>query len=208
MKQIAHRSPWRSTSPPSLSPLQKAWLMRPGALTMGLRQLGRLELRVLREFSTGATLDEAKDMHLRVRSPVWIREVAMRINGIDCVVARSLTPLRASHSVWQAMRTLRSRPLMDILYQDRAIKRTGFNVARVTRLLPMMQPISQLKKNSTQGLLARRSVFWRAQAPLMVAECFLPAFWDIAFKNQPPGRPCGCRSQQHSHLRSPLTVAR
>ena len=28
-------------------------------------------------------------------------------------------------------------------------------------------------------LLARRSVFMRHQRPLVVAECFLPAFWEL-----------------------------
>ena len=37
-------------------------------------------------------------------------------------------------------------------------------------------------------LLARRSVFWRQRQPLLVAECFLPAFWEIAMKHLTPAR--------------------
>ena len=40
---------WRRTPPPALSQTQKDWLMRPGALTSALRQVGKLELRVLTE---------------------------------------------------------------------------------------------------------------------------------------------------------------
>uniref|UniRef100_UPI0028AE0CA6 chorismate lyase n=1 Tax=Achromobacter insolitus TaxID=217204 RepID=UPI0028AE0CA6 len=33
---------------------------------------------------------------------------------------------------------------------------------------------------------ARRSVFWRQGQPLLVAECFLPAFWDLVAEQPVP----------------------
>ena len=172
------RNPWRHSPAPSLTPAQKSWLLRPGALTTGLRALGTLELRVLREFSAGLSADEARVLKLPLKTPVWIREIAMRIDGTDCVVARSLTTLGASHGVWQGMRRLRTRPLADILYHNSAIVRSDFEVARVARTMPMMSPVHAARAAQTADpLLARRSVFWRSGAPLMVAECFLPAFW-------------------------------
>lgn len=181
MKQIAQRSHWRKTPPSSLTQTQKAWLMRPGALTTGLRKLGRLELRVLTEFSGGLSTDESSALGLQTRTPVWIREIAMSINGTDCIVARSLTLLRASHGVWQGMRTLRTRPLADILYQESGIIRSDFEVARVHRQMPITHPLRGMMIDAASGsLLARRSVFWRNRSPLLVAECFLPEFWHLA----------------------------
>ncbi len=158
--------------------------MRPGALTAGLRLLGTVELRVLREFSAGLTADEASGLKRPLHSPVWIREVAMRINGADCVVARSLTPLQASHGVWQGMRRLRTRPLADILYHEPSIVRSDFEVARLVRgcsTTPLMAPVAAVIQTggAHAALLARRSVFWRHHTPLLVAECFLPAFWQL-----------------------------
>ena len=175
---------WSLTPPASLQFRQKQWLMRPGPLTAGLRALGTLKLRVLREFSDGLTRDEARCLQKPVRSPVWVREVVMSIDGVDCVVARSLTPLGASHGVWQGMRRLRSRPLADILYHERSITRSAFQVARVKQPIPLHRTAQHvLRSNHSQNkpvaLLARRSVFWRESYPLLVAECFLPAFWLI-----------------------------
>ena len=178
--------------PSSLRRIQKQWLMRGGALTTGLRGIGSLTLHVIHEYASGLSFDEARCLKRPLKSPVWVREVVMRIDGIDCVVARSLTPLAASHGVWQSMRRLRSRPLADILYNQRSIVRSAFEVARLNRAIPLNKTanhILRLNKNAhpipgnptsraaNQTLLARRSVFWKNGEPLMVAECFLPEFW-------------------------------
>ena len=185
MMQNSSRSWWRPAPPPSLSPAQKQWLMRAGALTQGLRAIGRLDLRVLREFPAGLTADESAGLHRPERSAVWVREIAMRIDGLDVVVARSVAPLSSTHGVWQGVRKLRTRPLADILYHDPAIRRSDFEVARVHSLMPMLCPVRQVLPGAQRSsfapplLLARRSVFWRSGEPLMVAECFLPAFWSL-----------------------------
>jgi len=177
------RSGWRRAVPPSSSLRIRHWLLRPGALTAGLRRLGRMQLRVLREYAAGLSADEAPALGLAPRTPVWVREIVMSVDGVDCVAARSLTPLAASHGVWQGMRRLRTRPLADMLYHDRSILRTPFAVARVRPAMPLYDAVRLAGGPGwtfQRPLLARRSVFWRHGKPLLVAECFLPAFWPIA----------------------------
>ena len=168
---------WRNAPPPSLTSHQKYWLLCPGALTTGLRQLGQVRLRVLREYPQGAPDGEAHGMDLTARTPCWVREVCMAIDGVDCVVARSLTPLTASHGVWQGMRKLRTRPLADMLYNDPGIHRSAFVCNALTGAQAFAVTPMQVLEHQPHALLARRSVFWRQGQPLLVAECFLPAFW-------------------------------
>jgi len=173
---------WRSGAPLSATPLQKHWLQRPGALTHGLRSVGGLHLRVLREARTSASRDEASALGVTVGAPVWVREVLMSLDGTAVVAARSLARLAATHGVWQGMRRLRARPLADMLYHDRHITRSGFAAARLQRPLAFAATLRRINPASAaQGsrLLARRSVFWRDGQPLLVAECFLPAFWRL-----------------------------
>ncbi len=175
-------SHWKLKPEASLRRTQKQWLMRAGALTTGLRALGSLKLRVINEFACGLSPDESRCLKLPAYSPVWVREVVMSIDGTDCVVARSLAPLLASHGVWQGMRRLRSRPLADILYNQRAIVRSAFEVARLNHGIPLYKTALSIQRSGArlgahQTLLARRSVFWRYGSPLLVAECFLPEFW-------------------------------
>jgi chorismate--pyruvate lyase len=102
----------------------------------------------------------------------------MRLEGVDCIVARSLTPLRASHGVWQGIRRLRTRPLADMLYHDVSIQRSDFEVARLARRCALFQTVRRnLSTSAALPLLARRSVFWRHGQALLVSEAFLPAFW-------------------------------
>lgn len=168
---------WRDCTPPSLPSAQQHWLLRPGALTAGLRQLGSVQLRVLREYACGAPADEAHGMGLMRNTPVWVREVIMAIDDVDCVVARSLTPLSASHSVWQGMRRLRTRPLADMLYHDRSVTRSAFVCRQLDWAAAFYATALRAQRGADCRLWARRSVFWRATQPLLVAECFLPAFW-------------------------------
>ena len=178
--QQPHTDPrWNSRPPPALNATQKRWLMRTGALTSALRQIGTLELRVLTEQVRSLTREDSHLLGVPPRQPVWAREIVMRIDGIECIVARSLTPLRASHGVWQGIRRLRTRPLADMLYHDASIRRSDFEVARLMRRSALFQTVRRnLANEATLPLLARRSVFWRSGQPLLVSECFLPAFWE------------------------------
>lgn len=177
---------WRPHPAPSLPRSHRLWLSRPGALTAGLRQLGTVELSVLRECVEPAPAEEACALGIHPRAPIWVREILMRIDGVPCVAARSCTPLQHSRGIWQAMRRLKNRPLADMLYHDPTVTRSGFAVARldgrsglygvaVSTDSPRIEP----GRPGEIPLWARRSVFWRAGAGLVVAECFLADFWTL-----------------------------
>ena len=196
MKPAAHHPPlaagWLAAAPPVLPPALRHWLFRPGALTAGLRQVGHVRLRVLAEYADGAPRDEALAMGIAPGSPVWIREVLMSVNGVDSVPARSLTPLRASHGAWQGMRRLLTRPLADMLYHDSTVIRSPFACRRLASPVPFYATARDVlpadrREQDAGRVWARRSVFWRQGQPLLVAECFLPGFWEeIADQPVPP----------------------
>jgi len=169
---------WLAAPPPSLTPAQKYWLMRPGVLTAGLRKQGTVRLRVLNEYAQGASLDEARGLGIATASPVWVREILMSVDGVDSVVGRSLTPLAASHGVWKRMRRLSTRPLADMLFHDRTVERSAFACRRLSWPVPFHATVQDIQHEPIAALWARRSVFWRHKQPLLVAECFLPAFWN------------------------------
>lgn len=182
------QSGWQSAPPPSLTPHQKFWLFRPGALTGGLRRLGRVDLRVVREKVDALREDEAWMLARRARSPIWLREICMAIDGTDAVFARSFTPLPSSHALWQGMRRLRTRPLADMLYNNPQITRSKFFVCRLHRQHPLYRSMrAHLGERcpAPNAVVARCSVFWRLGQPLLVAEAFLPDFWAIAGAARP-----------------------
>ncbi len=176
-------SDWLTVPSPSFSQQQKYWLFRPGALTAGLRRLGDLQLRVVREQAQGLLASEAWMLQRAPRSPIWLREIVMSIDGTSSIFARSFTPLPASHGLWQGMRRLRTRPLADMLYHNPQITRSRFFVCRLSEQHPLYRSARRLLgKQCPQAhrMVARCSIFWRHGQPLLVAECFLPEFWSLA----------------------------
>jgi chorismate--pyruvate lyase len=170
---------WRVTPLPALSADQKDWLTRGGSLTAHLRTLGQVEVRVTREAVDIPWSDECAALGLAPRERAWVREIVLAVDGVPFVAAHSATPLAASHGVWQAMRRLRTRPLAELLYSDSGVARS----ALVSRRVSARHPLYALAERETAAsavphvFVARRSVFERAGAPLLVTECMLPALW-------------------------------
>jgi chorismate lyase len=177
---------WRVVPCPVLSDAQQDWLTRGGSLTAHLRTLGAVTVDVTREAVSLPWRDEARALGITPRTPVWLREVALKVEGTPFVVAHSIVPLAHSTGVWQSMRRLRTRPLAELLYSDSSVSRSVLASRRLTARHPLhrlAQRQSQQLQQSQQSrdvphaLVARRSVFERHGAPLMVTECMLDALW-------------------------------
>jgi chorismate--pyruvate lyase len=169
---------WRVAPLPGFSAAQKDWLTRGGSLTAHLRTLGAVAVRVTRESVALPWADEIAALGLAPRAPVWVREVVLSVDGVPFVAAHSVTPRAASVGVWQATRRLRTRPLAELLYSDSSVARSSL----VSRRVGARHPLYRLAAREVDGmpphaLVARRSVFERHGAPLMVTECMLPALW-------------------------------
>jgi chorismate--pyruvate lyase len=170
---------WCTTIRPSLDSFQKHWLTLGGSLTTHLRTLGVVDVRVTREVVGLPWSDERDALQLAPRERAWIREVVLAVDGVPCVAAHSVTPLEASLGVWQAMRRLRARPLGELLYGDASVSRSALSSRRINARHPLYGlGAAQVSGRLPYLFVARRSVFTRLQAPLMVTECMLPAFWE------------------------------
>jgi len=161
------------------------WLTRPGALTSGLREIGPLCLSINREYDDVLGEDEAALMGCRTGAAVWAREITIAVSGQPCMVARSVCLRADSTGTWQAIRDLGTQPLADILYHDPAVSRGPFFICLPVNPQPIFAAVSHALTQEaapaqmTENLKARSSVFWRAEHPLLVSECFLPAFWTL-----------------------------
>ncbi|GAB3625574.1 chorismate--pyruvate lyase [Pandoraea terrae] len=170
---------WQRNPAPALSRHQKDWLTRGGSLTRHLKTLGHVTLDVLAERVVPADPDQHACLGVPPRTPLWARDVLQSIDGVPMVVAHSVTPLRFSRSTWQAMRRLKTRPLADLLYFDRAVSRSIL-VSRALAPAHLLHRAARQQGHDPHlraRLWARRSVFLRHGAPLLVTEAFLPRFW-------------------------------
>ncbi len=196
---------WCATPRPGLAPAQKHWLTRGGSLTAHLAALGKVSVAVTREAVALPWADEPAALGVSPRTACWVREVVLSVDGEPCMAAHSLTPLGASRGVWQAIRRLRTRPLAELLYSDMQVGRSALVSRRViaghplhalaARALPADAPLPHV-------FLARRSVFERHQAPLMVTECMLPGLWRRVMGHPDSGASeAGGSPERRSHRR-------
>jgi chorismate lyase len=180
---------WRVAPHPSFTFDQKDWVTRGGSLTAHLRTLGIVTLRVTREAVAPAWADEHAALGVAPRERVWAREVVLQVNGVPFVAAHSIAPLAASRGVWQSMRRLSSRPLAELLYDDGTVSRSVLVSARLTARHPFFGLARrEIAGEAPHALVARRSVFVRRGAPLMVTEGMLPALWTHLAERARPQR--------------------
>jgi len=177
---LAGTHAWRERPLPTFTADQKDWLTRGGSLTAHLRELGDVTVHVTREAVGQPWRDEAAALDITPRTPVWVREVVLNVNRVPFVAAHSVVPLDVSSGVWQAMRRLRTRPLAELLYSDSSVWRSPLTSRRIDARDPLYRLAArQIPHEKPHAFVARRSVFVRLGAPLMVSECFLPALWSF-----------------------------
>src|SRR5690625_7652047 len=92
-------APWLAdTHASTFDALQAQWLVRPGALTAGLRALWQLELTVLREYPATLANPVAWMIQGQGRDDIWVRDIYMSIDGNPCVPVRSCHRLRRAQA--------------------------------------------------------------------------------------------------------------
>lgn len=161
-----------------VSPVEACWLETGGSLTRRLQALGDYSLSVVAEYSAFAHAGEMAPLGRFGAGECWIREVLMSLDGVPCVSARTLVPVSGIDSDWRDVRGLGRVPLGSLLYHP-SIARTRFEYAMVEGRSPLAD-LSWKYGLLTGRRLARRSCFIKSDVPILVAECFLPNFWDFA----------------------------
>lgn len=171
-----------------LSPIQTHWLTRPGALTEGLRALGTIKLNVNREYVDTLGADEAVLVQGQPKATVWAREIIIKVDSVPCMVARSVCHLADASDAWREIRDLGVKPLAELLYHDPAVTRDPFFISFAHASLPIYAAVSYYlgQPAPVDTCVARSSVFWLAEKPLLVSECFLPEFWTLLAKKVDP----------------------
>jgi chorismate lyase len=150
-----------------------------------LRGLGQVTVHKLRQ-GHRALLPMEQD--LLGMSHGHVREVLLRVDGQVAVWARSVTPVGATRGAWRAMRGLGNRPLAELLFTDRAVRRAPLCARQLQRHEP---GAATLRRDWAQALgdlsvtpptfsplgapaWMRWSVFQRRGQPLLVQEAFAP----------------------------------
>ncbi len=157
----------------------RRWLQAPGSLSARLAATGEIfSVQVLAQGRQPLTLDESRALGLGGRRTGYAREVVLRVDGRALVFARSVTAHSGSLGAWRSVRGLGSRPLADVLFKRLGILRAPLAYSQLQRQSRLQRHVASSWQAATglslahHALPARRSVFTRHGAALMVMEVF------------------------------------
>lgn len=153
------------------------WLRSDGSLTQRLRRLcGAFRVRRLcQRAARQPNPDEAGVIAPLPGRATLVREVMLEGDGQPLVFGHSVVALAHVDGPWRALRHLGSRPLAEALFADRRIVRSALEFSRLTCTHPLYRRVQGELGKQPDVLWARRSLFVRDGAPLLVSEVFLPA---------------------------------
>lgn len=153
-------------------PEVRRWLLDEGSLTTRLQGMGRFRVQVLRHAWQAASREERQRLGLAPRSATLVREVLLYCDDVPRVYARSILPAATLRGRHRHLRRFGARSLGAHLFRHGQPRREPFELLR----LPAGSHLPGMTGPAAAPLWARRSVFYLAGQPLLVAELFLPAF--------------------------------
>ena len=164
------QSPSDLATPPT--PEQLPWLLDEHSLTQRLTELSEQQFAVqpLAEGWQVLRADECLALNVPIGSEGWVREVYLLGAGIPWVFARSVAARAELERAGVDLASLGRRSLGELLFSEWAF-------ARGELTLCQYPPLALPAQAQHTGLWARRSCFSRASLGVLVAEVFLPAFW-------------------------------
>ena len=155
------------------------WLQAGGSLSARLAATGKVfSVQVLCQGRQALSADEALALGLATRRTGYAREVVLRVDGVPRVYARSVTMHADSLGAWRSVRGLGTRPLADVLFRRSGIARRPMAFGKLPAGGGLRRHVAQAWQQAGNGVLcqaapaARRSVFIRRGAPLLVMEVF------------------------------------
>ncbi len=157
----------------------RRWVGASGSLSARLAAAGStFSVQVLNQGRQSLYPDEARALGLAGLGAGYVREVILRVDGAAVVFARSATRQPQSLGPWRSLRGLGTRPLADVLFRRAGIARRPLQFAGLTPVDPLHKHVARRWQQAAgealavRALPARRSVFVRRGAPLLVMEVF------------------------------------
>ena len=149
----------------------RVWLRETGSLTARLQQHGPTTVQLLRQGLRQPLRDELRVLRLAVGRIAPVREVVLRVQGRVAVYAHTV----ANRAALNLLRRAGRRPLATVLFADPRVHAGPLYYRRLDARHPLHRAAAvRCEATVSQRLPARRALFARGAARLLVTEVFLP----------------------------------
>ena len=118
--------------------------------------------------------DEATLVGLHAGSRALVREVLLHCGDTPVVFAHSVVATKHLRGAWRSLRGLGTKPLATALFADPRVQRGPLHFRKLSCRNLLRVRAAEFVSDLPAELWARRSVFRRDGAPLLVTEVFLP----------------------------------
>jgi len=167
---------WRPASAGRVtaSAVARSWLEEPGSLTARLRSAvgDGFAVRLLGQKWVRPFATEDRLLDLPSRRRALVREVLLHCEGRPLVLARTVIPPRTLRGAHCGLANLGARPLGELLFSYRGLRRSHLQLARVDQTA-WRHPV--VREFGIDGpVWGRRSLYEVDQVSLLVCEFFLP----------------------------------
>jgi chorismate--pyruvate lyase len=150
------------------------WLQERGSLTARLRhQWGDVAVHLLDECLACPLPHESVRLRLSPSTLAWVRCVLLVCQNQPRVYARTVIPDWSALNPWAEVQQLGRQPLGELLFRLPKLERSGFEWSQGGSWLHADRWAGQANTSAKPEPLARRCVFVREQAPLLLTEVFL-----------------------------------
>ncbi len=151
------------------------WLRDHGSLTQRIVQrCERFSVRNMRDGLARIALDESALLGIAPQQLAWSREVFLCADEQPVVFAHSACAAGELRGAWSALRGLGSKPLGALLFSHPLVVRQPLYYKVLRSHHPLYRRAAALLSEAPDRLLARRSLFYLNNYPLLVTEVFLP----------------------------------
>ncbi len=149
----------------------RAWLRETGSLTTRLQRTGPTLVQLLHQGLRPPHQDEGRVLHLPAGRLAPVREVVLRVHGRVAVYAHTV----ANRAALKLLRRAGRRPLATVLFTDPRVKAGPLYYRQIDARHPLYRAAAPWCEGVVpRRLPARRALFARGAARLLVTEVFLP----------------------------------
>lgn len=167
----------------------QGWLFDRDSLTRRVRACcpGCFRVRVLAQGMCRPMFNERRVLAMADHELGVVRQVQLLCEGRPWVFARTVIPLRTLRGPGRRLAWLGTRPLGEMLFANKTMRRFEVQVARILPDHDLFHAATANLRGKPGEIWGRRSVFHLHDKPLLVSEVFLPRL--LANGALPAGRP-------------------
>ena len=179
MKSSVHDKLWQP-HPACPNARLRHWLLDRGSLTRRIRlRCDDFRVELLSQRLAAPDRDERVPSGVRAGAHCVVREVSLNCEQGAVVFAHTVAARHALRGPWRMLTTLGARPLGSALFADRRIRRHALCFRQLGPRHELYRRACRLLERPPACLWARRSLFVRHGARLLVTEVFLPAILEL-----------------------------